>query len=210
VGSTELRGACDELAAWLADPDTGSPGQIAWLIAGASQAAYRARQQQSLDVVWTGPEVASGVGRLTAATVIDLIGEARREILIVSYATQTEPAIEAALRAAAERGVNVTLLTERTADNPAYTATGEPFPGLRALRLHWPADRRPPGAALHAKIIVVDDRIALVGSANITGRAMESNLECGILIHGGQIPRAISDHVTELTARQYLKQAQQL
>jgi phosphatidylserine/phosphatidylglycerophosphate/cardiolipin synthase-like enzyme len=207
AASADLRRACDELAAWLADLHAGTPGQIAWLIAGAAQAAYRARQQQSLDVVWTGPEVASGAGRLTAATVIDLIGKARREILIVSYATQTEPAIEAALQAAVERGVEITLLTERHRDNPTYAATGEPFPGLRALRLHWPTDRRSPGAALHAKIIVVDDRIALVGSANITGRAMESNLECGIRLHGGPVPRSISDHITELQARGYLERA---
>lgn len=41
-------------------------------------------------------------------------------------------------------------------------------------------------------------RIALVGSANITSRAMGSNLECGILITGGCEPRAIRDHVMDL------------
>jgi phosphatidylserine/phosphatidylglycerophosphate/cardiolipin synthase-like enzyme len=51
---------------------------------------------------------------------------------------------------------------------------------------------------LHAKIIVVDDRVALVGSANLTGRAMGDNLECGILIRGGKQPRAIRDHVVSL------------
>ena len=104
------------------------------------------------------------------------------------------------LSAAAARGVAVTLLAERHEDNPSYTALGTPFPGLNALRLHWPAASRPPGAALHAKIIVVDDQVALVGSANLTSRAMESNLECGILIRGGPQPRAIRDHITGLYA----------
>jgi hypothetical protein len=75
-----------------------------------------------------------------------------------------------------------------------------PFPGLDAFRLHWPADSRPPGASLHAKIIVIDDRVALVGSANLTSRAMETNLECGILIRGGPQPRAIRDHTVGLYA----------
>jgi cardiolipin synthase A/B len=48
-------------------------------------------------------------------------------------------------------------------------------------------------AALHAKI-------ALVGSANLTSRAMESNLECGILIRGGPQPRAVRNHITRLHA----------
>ena len=55
-------------------------------------------------------------------------------------------------------------------------------------------------ASLHAKVIVVDDKVALVGSANLTNRAMESNLECGILIRGGPQPRAIHDHITSLYA----------
>ena len=47
-------------------------------------------------------------------------------------------------------------------------------------------------------------RIAMVGSANLTSRAMDSNLECGFLISGGPGPRAIRDHITELQARGYL------
>ena len=183
------------------------PAYLAGLLAGAARAVDRARQRQSLDVVWTGPETGRAAGRLTAATVTDLIGQARREILIVSYATHSEPAIEAALAAAAGQGVEITILAERHADNPVYTATGTPFPGLQALRLRWPASRRPVGAALHAKILVVDQRLALVGSANFTGRGMESNLECGILIRGGPQPGAILDHIAELRARGYLERA---
>jgi cardiolipin synthase len=118
--------------------------------------------------------------------VIDLINQARSEILLVSNATATEPSISTALSAAAARGVAGTLLAERNADNPSCTsALSMPFPSVEALRLHWPLVQRPPGAALHAKIIVVDDSVALVGSANLTSRAMESNLECGILIRSG-------------------------
>src|SRR5579875_3418152 len=176
------------------------PAYRAGLLAGAARAIEQARRNQSVDVVWTGPESAVTTGRLTAAAVTDLIEQARREILLVSYATQTEQGISAALQAASARGVSITLLAERHADNPGYAPEAAPFPGLHATRLHWPAARRPPGAALHAKIIVVDDRIALVGSANLTSRAMETNLECGILIRGGPQPRAIRDHITGLRA----------
>ena len=76
-----------------------------------------------------------------------------------------------------------------------------------ALRLRWPASHRSAGAALHAKILVVDRRLALVGSANFTGRGMESNLECGILIRGGPQPGAILDHIAELRTRGELERA---
>jgi cardiolipin synthase A/B len=200
-----LRDACDQLSARLVHQS--GAAYLAGVLAGAASAVARERERQHIDVVWTGPEVGTGAERLTAAVIADLIGHARRELLLVSYATNNEPSIEAALAAAAERGVEITLLAERQDDNPAYTAIGTPFPGLRAVRLRWPANRRPHGAALHAKIIVVDDDIALVGSANFTGRAMASNLECGILIRGGPHPRAIRNHVEELRARGDLQRA---
>jgi cardiolipin synthase A/B len=197
-----LRDACDQLLTRLAGKDP----YLAGLLTGAARAVERAGQHQTIDVVWTGPESGITTGRLTAATVTELIGQARREILLVSYATRTEPAIHAALTDAAGLGVEITLLVENPADNPAYTAGGIPFPGLSATRLRWPVSKRPHGAALHAKIIVVDDRIALITSANLTSRAMEANLECGILIHGGPQPRAVRDHITGLQAHGYLRQ----
>lgn len=192
-----VRNACDQLLARL---DHLTPAYLAGLLDGAARATERMRRHQSVNVVWTGPASAITTSRLTAATVIDLITEASREVLLVSFATQTELGISAALEAASVRGVSITMLTERNADNPGYAPAGTPFPGLDAMRLHWPAIERPPGAALHAKIIVVDDRIALVGSANLTSRAMEANLECGILIRGGPQPRAIRDHIFGLQA----------
>ena len=53
----------------------------------------------------------------------------------------------------------------------------------------------------------MDQRLALVSSANFTGRGMESNLECGILIRGGPQPGLILDHIAELRARGYLERA---
>lgn len=205
AGSPVLRSTCDELLLRLAAGSKADPAEslahtaaLAGMLAGAGRATARARTHRQLDVVWTGPEPGTGANRLTAATITDLIGQARRELTIVSYATRTEPAIDAALTAAAGRGVEITLLIERHEDNPAYSATGTPFQGLDAIRLHWPKSERPPGAALHAKIIVVDDRIALVGSANFTTRAMESNLECGFLVQGGPQPAAIRAHLIAL------------
>lgn len=212
TGSPVLRNTCDQLLRRLAagsKSDSADPlthaAALAGMLAGAGRATTRARTHRQLDVVWTGPEPGTGANRLTAATITDLIAQARRELTIVSYATRTEPAIDAALAAAAGRGVEITLLIERTEDNPSYTATGSPFPGLAAIRLHWPASQRPPGAALHAKIIIVDDRIALVGSANFTTRAMESNLECGFLVRGGPQPAAIRHHLIALLDAGHLR-----
>ena len=203
TASPILRDACDQLLRRL---HYAKSAYLSGLLAGTAHAIERARYYQSVSVVWTGPESGVSSSRLTAAAVIELINAARSAILLVSYATQTEPQISAALSAAVARDVAVTLLAERHADNPPYSSAATPFPGLDALRLHWPLSSRRPGAALQAKIIVVDDHVALVGNANLTSRAMESNLECGILIRGGPQPRAVRDHITGLYAAGLLYQ----
>jgi cardiolipin synthase len=45
----------------------------------------------------------------------------------------------------------------------------------------------------------VDHRTALIGSANVTGYGLDRNLECGVLIRGGTVPRRLVDHL--LSAR---------
>jgi phosphatidylserine/phosphatidylglycerophosphate/cardiolipin synthase-like enzyme len=75
------------------------------------------------------------------------------------------------------------------------------FAGVAGLELyHWPLERRPgtiPGR-LHAKVVVADREVAFVTSANLTGSAIENNLECGLLVHGGPAPRRIAGHLVAL------------
>lgn len=197
TGSAELRHACRELETCLVDG--AGAAALAGVLLGAGDAWRAASSDAVVDVVWTGPESSVTTSRLTAAVVARILEEARSEILLVGYAVQTEPSVASALEAAALAGVEITLLLERELDNPRYAGGSPAFPGLRARRLAWPAERRPDGgAALHAKILVVDRRTALVGSANITAWAMERNLECGILLRGGPQPAAIHEHVEGL------------
>lgn len=152
-------------------------------------------EQPSVTPVWTGPESQQSGGRLTLAVLADLIGEARREILLVSYATLPSVEVRSTLADAAARGVEITTLLERQADNPQFNGHGDPFPEIRARRLYWPGPDRPSGAAMHAKMLVVDRHVALVGSANLTGYGLERNLECGVLVRGGPVPAALAEHI---------------
>jgi hypothetical protein len=95
---------------------------------------------------------------------IDLVDSAREELLLVSYATYPPAELTAALGRAVARDVQVTVPLERDADNPQFGGTYEAFPGLQLTR-H--------GAAPHAKVMVVDRSVALIGSANLTGHALD-------------------------------------
>ena len=122
--------------------------------------------QPAVTAVWTGPESAAGSPRLTLGALSQLIARAQREIVLVSYATLPGPTLRQALGDAARRGVEVVLLLERSEDNSRFTGLRGPLPGLESRQLCWPAASRPAGASLHAKLLVVDRVLALVGSAN--------------------------------------------
>ena len=54
------------------------------------------------------------------------------------------------------------------------------------------------GGRVHAKVAVADGRVCFITSANLTGHAMEKNMEAGVLISGGQIPKLLDGHLTSL------------
>jgi phosphatidylserine/phosphatidylglycerophosphate/cardiolipin synthase-like enzyme len=53
-------------------------------------------------------------------------------------------------------------------------------------------------AALHAKLVAADERVALLGSANLTDKALAHNLELGALIHDLSVVRRIVHHFRSL------------
>ncbi|MEW1959574.1 DISARM system phospholipase D-like protein DrmC [Kineococcus sp. NPDC059986] len=173
--------------------------RMAGLLEGAAAAARAARRQERVDVVWTGPSTATQLDRLTAASLLEVIDGAQNDLLIIGYAVQKQAQVVAAVSSALERNVEVTTLLERPEDNPSFHGGSDPFAGLPVRRLRWLAGQRQPGgASLHAKVLIADRRVALIGSANITDWAFERNIECGVLIRGGHHPARLRDHVEDL------------
>ena len=162
----------------------------------AREAADATRPQP----VWTGPGTA-GEQRLTAGVLHELISGARRRIVILSFATHTVPSVAADLETAVEAGCSVDVVFETEADSSgAYTSREtRPFgevPGIR--RWCWPADQRDRGSLLHAKALIIDGERALIGSANLTQRALEANLEVGILVRDPVVSASLEAHVRTL------------
>ena len=75
-------------------------------------------------------------------------------------------------------------------------------PGIRRWR--WPAEQRTHGAVLHAKALIIDGERALVGSANLTKRALTANLELGVLIRDPALATALEMHLDRLMDRAIL------
>lgn len=196
------------LGAWATQPDV--PGVVLGAaIAAAAHAHNLARHASHVELVVSGPTSSVIHARRTEQLVAQLIGEAQRDILLITFGLQVQPDLRDALVSATARGVAVTVLAEDPADNPAFT--GDParaLTGLDVRRLRWPAEHRPEGgAALHAKVIVVDGAIAFITSANLTRRAAGDNLEVGVLIRGGDVPGRLVAHVDRLLEQDVLRRA---
>lgn len=169
----------------------------------AVRAAQRSADVPAVQVVVTGPDSPAAPVRLTSEVVRQLIDEAMSRVTLVSFAAYQMPSIIAALDAAVARGVSVSLILE----SPENLDGGGGAAAYAKYRVyHWPTERRePPGAKLHAKAVIVDNRDVLLTSANMTNAAYDKNIELGVLCRGGGVARQVQHHFDALIARGVLE-----
>ena len=187
------------LKAWDDHPQV--PGsELGPAIAAAAYAHDLARTEHEIELVMSGPTSSHIHARRTDAVLLEVIVSAQKSLLLVTYSLYMYPELKAALKAAIARNVEIIVLAEDPKDNakfdqdPAYALAG-----LAVTRLRWPSDQRPAGwTSLHAKIAVADERTVFLTSANLSLKASGDNLEAGVLIHGGDWARRISDHFASL------------
>jgi phosphatidylserine/phosphatidylglycerophosphate/cardiolipin synthase-like enzyme len=177
------------------------------LLTAVSTASYF-RQNQQLELVWTGPDSRVIPLRRTDQALLQLIHEAQESLHIVSFAVYKAENIAQALVDAAERGVAISIYLE----TPDASEGKMSFDTVKALgddaaqraRLYvWPKEKRPlteegKYGSLHAKIALADGRILLISSANLTGYAMTLNMEMGLLVRGGDAPKQVERHLLRL------------
>lgn len=194
------------IAAWRREaPDLPGPA-----LAVALQSAARVHEksaQQSTSVVVSGPTTDAVPVRLTSAVAVEIVHGAIHSLLVVSFAAYGVAEVVAALDQAADRGVSIDLVLESTAEEggtlhgPSGAAAFDALRG-KAQFWYWPAHNRPgvgaSRAALHAKLIVADRRVALLGSANLTDKALANNLEVGVILRDPDVVRQITRHFAAL------------
>lgn len=196
---------------WRRVPEM-SGSTLSMLIWAAVEATRKEQERAAqTEVIWTGPRAETSYLRATRQVVLDLLRNAKDEVLVVGYwiAADAEPngvvrQIISQVAQAARRGALVKVVLDRTARPRGGTN--------RDLFLFvWPADIDPPALftwkapesdvhpKLHAKVIVADRRDALVTSANLTMHAMDLNMEMGVRVAGAPA-RSIADHFDRLIA----------
>lgn len=189
AGPQTLHSALRATGALSCNPAVLQPSTLAVVLA-----AWAGGSTQSV-VCTTIPEWLAS--RMPAAPSIrevlnNLIRSARSDVLLCSPYVDPEGIglLLDALRGAAGRGVSITMLTHSLDDLHS--------PNARAIALlkrevaaveavHIPsALTTPDGTAepllVHAKLVVVDQRAAWIGSANLTRAGLMSNIELGVLL----------------------------
>jgi phosphatidylserine/phosphatidylglycerophosphate/cardiolipin synthase-like enzyme len=177
--------------------------EVAGMLLGASEARVRVEGELSVELVWTGPTTRFVPTRRTEQVLLDLIASARRDLFVVSFVAYDVPSVVAALNDAASRGVRLRLLLEASASRGG-TLNYDPTSIMRsqvpsAELLTWKEKPEPfVDGKVHAKVAVIDGARAFITSANLTGHALEKNMEAGVLVHGGPVPRTLSEHLDAL------------
>ena len=180
------------------------PGDLlAGILLGAAHARQKAQRESSVELVWTGPTTPFVATRRTEQVLLDLIRRAESDLFLVSFVAYDVPSVTDEVNAAARRGVEIRLLLEAS-ESHGGSLSVDPVATMRskvpsALLYVW-TDRPAPFTAgrVHAKVAVADGSTAFLTSANLTGHALEKNMEAGVVINGGPLPGRLRSHLHAL------------
>ena len=181
-------------------------------LAAAFQAAEATAQYSErhgrAELLWTGPQTSVSAMRHIEQALCELISSAERKIFITSFVVYKADNVIISLSNAMKRNVEINFLLEASQENGG-TISLDSFRELKKFLPNanfytWNAAKKTKEAAVHAKCALADESMALVSSANLTGKAMESNMELGTLIRGGALPRQLSMHLNALISEKVI------
>lgn len=206
VGTPIASGVIDQLVgAWGSHHV--SPDELASMLIAASHVFTKASAEQTTELVWTGPTTPFISARRTEQALLQVINAAKATLFITSFVAYKVPGIVKALNEASNRGVLISMLFESSQDHGGsitIDAIGKMKTLVPAARIYAWQNKVEPflDGRVHAKVAVADETICFITSANLTGFAMEKNMEAGILVSGGQIPALLENHLNALVLSQ--------
>ncbi len=202
VGTATAKNVVDRLVyAWVTT-SIGS-GELASMLLAASHALENVSRRQSTELVWTGPTTPFVSARRTEQALLQVIGAAKQNLFITSFVAYDVSTIVKALNDASASGVSIAMLLESSQDHGgsiSFDVIGKMRTLVPSAKLYAWRERSAPFAdgRVHAKVAVADCDVCFITSANLTGHAMEQNMEAGVLLSGGHIPRLLHDHLQAL------------
>ena len=180
-----------------------SPLECSSALRSAARTANALKAKSSIDMVWTGPSTSLVATRRTEQALLEVIDRARDRLFVVSFVAYKVETILKALSDALNRGVTVELLIESSSEHGGKISTDsiemfkKKLPG--AILYVWNDDEdNGYKGSVHAKCAVSDYEFAFITSANLTNAALDHNMELGVSIKGGDVPKRLHKHLRAL------------
>lgn len=192
-----------------------SKNELALMLSSASNAYHKAWNKHLLELVWTGPNTPFVSTRRTEQALLEVINAAEETLFIISFVAYEIPSIMKALKEAVDRGVEVSMLMELSRHHGGsidIDALGKMQESLLSVHLYvWKEKGEGfDDGRVHAKTAIADSHKCFITSANLTGFAMERNMELGVLITGGNIPVLLQNHLRALIDTKLISDFQSL
>lgn len=150
-------------------------------------------------VVATGPHMAwSAMPEMFQS----LVFSARRKLIVTTPYYAPTQGLQSALCAAAHRGIDTSIIFPERNDDFAVAATSRSY-YLELLHAGVKIYEYQAGL-LHAKTITIDEDITFVGSANMDHRSFDLNFENNMLIHDGEVTRALQQRQAQFLEKSRL------
>ena len=140
--------------------------------------AIRSAGESAMQIVASGPDVK---GDPLYEGLISMIQEARTSILIVTPYFIPDEVLWRSLMVKARAGTEVTLILPARSNHPITDFARRHY--TRELRKAGARIRLFAPGMLHAKAVMVDHRIGLLGSANLDLRSLFVNFEIGVFLY---------------------------
>lgn len=147
--------------------------------------------QRIFDADWSGEPVDAIDGPL----IVSPTSSRARYLALINGATVgidfyaeviRDPQIIAALSSAEARGVDVRLIVNEGLDEEQQAAAVEMYAGGVEIRLAS-------GLYIHAKLMLIDGRVAIVGSQNFTATSLDQNRELAMVLENPALVSRCSD-----------------
>lgn len=138
-------------------------------------------------LVWAPSRILGGVKEGSAReALLGLIQGAKKEILL-EHQAMADPEVVAALQEALARGIRVRLVGSPQEPGDTYFLAG-----AEELRRAGADLRFLPDPYVHAKALVVDGEVALVGSLNLSANSINANRELAVRFTRKEAPEAFA------------------
>ena len=134
-------------------------------------------------------------------TYLQLIGSAKRFLYLTTPYYAVEESMQKALCMAADAGVDVRLMVPAVPDHKLTYMVAETYWG--ELLTHGVKIYKYTPGFLHAKSVMVDREVALIGSTNMDYRTFQLHYECGVLLYHMPVVEDLLEDLDETMGQSY-------